>query len=150
MKRLYHPTPNIWRPSSAMSASPVPFRIKNVYGGLAEAEGLAWLDGSDLVLEYRVKDFTGTLSSSIREERLAVRNLEEVRLTEKFLRAPRLEVQARSMSAIDRVPQTQGAITLCVAKKDRERARQLARRLTMAVSEHKLKWLERESRRLGQ
>jgi len=126
----------------------VPFSIKHLYAGLAEAEGLTWMEHETLVLEYCVKDFTKSLCSSVKEVRLDLREVDAVELQEPLWRLPRLSVRMQSLSALRRLPHTQGAVQLCVPREARGRARTLANRLTLALSEYKLEWLEHEHRRL--
>jgi len=126
----------------------IPFSIKHLYAGLAEAEGLTYLEHETLVLEYCVKDFTKSLSSSVKEVRLDLREVETVQLHESLWRRPRLCVRMQSLAALRRLPHTQGEVALCIPRAAKNQARRLANRLTLLLSEYKLEWLEHEHRRL--
>ncbi len=128
--------------------SAVPFSIKHLYAGLAEAEGLTWLENDALVLEYRVKDLTHCLCSSVREVRLNLQEVDDVQFENRLWRSPRISLRMRSLYAARRIPHSKGCVQLRIPKEARSRARSLANRITLTLSEYKLEWLEHEHRRL--
>lgn len=109
----------------------VPFSIHGLFGGIAEAEGIARLEPETLVLEFRFKDsVAGLILSSVKEVRLPLTEITGVRLEKnvfwKKISGARLIIQARSMKTVEAVPSNRpGEIRLHLSEEAIPAAEQL-------------------------
>jgi len=106
----------------------VPYHYDELYGGLADCQGLIRVDGKDLCLEFQVKDSViGALKSSVKEVRIAIRELSSARLERRwFGLVNKLLIQASRLEPVKDVPgMNQGRIILGIARRDRLAAEQL-------------------------
>lgn len=124
----------------------LPFKLTDVYGGFAEAEGLARYEGQTLWLELQTKDaFFGVLQSGVKKVSLSVADLDEVQLKHRPFRSY-LTLRARSMDALDPIPGTTGAeLKLIFVRKHRQAVASLHSSLALAISEAKLARLDDET-----
>ena len=121
----------------------LPFKLTDVYGGFAEAEGLARYEGETLWLELQTKDaFFGVLQSGVKKISLRVADLDEVQLKHRPFRSY-LTLRARTMETMSPVPGTTGAeLKLVFLRKHREAVASLHSSLALAISEAKLARLD--------
>ena len=106
----------------------VPYHYDELYGGLADCQGLIRLDDKDLCLEFQVKDnIVGVLKGSVKEIRIAIRELSSVRLERRwFGLVNKLLIQANRLEPVQDVPgMNQGRLVLGIARRDRFAAEQL-------------------------
>lgn len=100
---------------------PVPFKIKNVHGGLSEASGRIRVDDLDLLLEVENR-FLYAFSTGLRAFRLDVTDLDEVRHKRPLFGDDMLELTVRDPLALAGVPGAKaGTLRLHVARADRPR-----------------------------
>ena|ERR1017187_8247759 len=106
--------------------STVPFKIRNVLQGFAEAEGILSVDGTDLKLEFRTTDtLIGLLKSGVREVKLPIDGIEEIAFR-KGLFGCSLSIRVAEMRGASAVPNfKQGEILLSIAKKHSKAAAEL-------------------------
>jgi hypothetical protein len=112
----------------------VPFHYDELYGGLANCQGLIRLDGKDLCLEFQVKDnVVGVLKSKVQQARIAVRELSSVRLERRwFGLVNRLSIQVSRLEPVQDVPGlSQGRLVLGIARRDRWAAERLVAELNL-------------------
>jgi hypothetical protein len=112
----------------------VPFHYDELYGGMANCHGLVRIDGKDLCFEFQVKDsVVGVLKSSVKEARIAIRDLSSVRVERRWFGFfPKLVVQANRLEPVQEVPgMSQGRLVLGIARRDRFAAEQLVADLNL-------------------
>jgi hypothetical protein len=105
----------------------VPVKLPDMYEGLASCHGLIRDEGDQLSLEFQVQDgVLGVFKSGIRQVSIPLAELASVSLQRTwFGLCNRLVIQVAHMDRVKDVPgMTQGRITLGIARKDREAARQ--------------------------
>jgi hypothetical protein len=86
----------------------LPFTIRGVYTQLVDLEGLARVDGTELVLEFRTSALRGIIKSQPKELRVSVSDLEEVTFKRVFLSGA-LELRARRMGTFASIPGSVGS-----------------------------------------
>lgn len=128
----------------------LPFKLTEVYGGFAEAEGLVRYESETLWLELQTKDaFFGVLQSGVKKITLRAADLDAVQLKRRPFSA-RLTLRARSLEALEEIPGTTGAeITLVFPRRHREAAASLCSSLALAISEARLARLDEDSDQLA-
>ena len=112
----------------------VPFHYDELYGGLADCQGLIRLDGKDLCLEFQVKDSViGALKSSVKEVRIPTGELSSARLERRwFGLVNKLFIQANRLEPVQDIPgMNQGRLILGIARRDRWAAEQLVADLNL-------------------
>lgn len=127
------------------SAGPsVPFKIPNVYQGFAEACGIAHASGSQLVLEFQVKDtIAGLVKSSVNEVSVPFTDLVSVHLHSGWF-STRLTIRTRRLAALKDIPGSeQGGVELTIARKDKHAAAELASLIALTLAERQLQDLSR-------
>jgi hypothetical protein len=104
----------------------VPFKIQDVFEGLAETEGILSADGTDLTLEFRTADaLIGLLKSGVREVKLPMGGIEEIALRKGWFRSS-LVIRVAEMRAAADIPNfKQGEIRLSIAKRHSQAAADL-------------------------
>jgi len=85
----------------------LPFTIRGVWTNLVDLEGLARLDGTELVLEFRTSALRGIIKSQPKELRVSVSDLEEVTFQRALLRGT-LNLRARRMGTFASIPGSVG------------------------------------------
>jgi hypothetical protein len=113
----------------------VPFTLSGVYADLAHVQGVARLDGDDLVLEFRMTDnFVGVFQSALKELRIPLDEIEEVHFRRRFFSGV-LTIRARSMRALDAVPGVNDCeLGLNCKRRHRNEAQQLATAVTLQLA----------------
>jgi len=113
----------------------VPFSLSNVFGGLAEGDGLLINEGSHLCVEYQVKDgIVGVLKSDIRRLRIPIEELVSVTLTKGWFGTKwlgvKIVIQAARMDAFEDFPNaSHGRVELGISRKDHDAAEEFVFRL---------------------
>lgn len=122
---------------------PIPFRITNIDHGIREADGLLRLEDEKLVLEYQLKDsIMGVFKSDVEIMRIPIEKLSDASL-KKRLFTTKLMLQASSMTFFDEVPgSNHGRLELKIKRRDRKAAENLASRITLLLSEARLRNLD--------
>ena len=120
----------------------VPFVIDNVYGGVAEVNGMLRLQGQALVLEFQVQDsLLNVVKSNIGETVIPFDQLTEVVFSNGFLGfGASLTIRAKSLKVFENLPGSNAAeLCLGLARKDRRAARDLASQVNFELSEAHVK-----------
>lgn len=121
----------------------IPFRLPDIYHGLAEGHGRLHVGEEGLRLEYRVKDAVfGVLKSRVKEVFIPYGDIEQLELRIGWFRR-RIFIHTRSLQLIDDFPGADdGCIILNVRKSPKERAREINSHITLRMSEHKLREID--------
>lgn len=112
------------------------FKIPDLLGGMAEANGLAHLDEDILTLEFETKMFS-FFKSGFKEVHIPVSEIDAVRFEKKMFKT-QLTMQARMMRTFRQIPgNTSGEIILVFDQNARAAAKQLANRLVQQIAEYR-------------
>ena len=127
----------------------LPFRIRGVYTGFVDVEGIARLENQELCLEFRMSVFTH-LKTSVKEVRIPLDELEEA-VFKNRLCLGFLVLRARRLDSFKDVPgNATGELRLRCRREHWETAKELASRLSMKTVEHQLRALVAETERASQ
>ncbi len=102
-------------------------------GGFKTVDGMAKISRAGVVVEFEAKIF-GIMKTGIKEVRIPLKEIEEVRVGRKFFRHS-LEIWLNNFRTLSEIPNKDGRIILQISKEDRPRAEQAARVLQTARSE---------------
>jgi hypothetical protein len=105
----------------------VPFSIKDVYGGLADCQGIVRATDTCLVLEFETRDSVfGVLKSGVKSVEIPFAELESVTY-EKRLFSATIHICARRLSTVADIPGLKdGEVKLKIARKNRSKAKLFA------------------------
>src|SRR5215471_16777854 len=118
----------------------LPFKIRGVFTGLVDVEGIARLENQELCLEFRMAVLT-RLKTNPKEIRIPVEELEEAVFKNRFCLGF-LVLRARRLDSFKDVPgNATGELRLRCRREHWETARELASRLSMKTTEHQLRAL---------
>jgi hypothetical protein len=118
----------------------LPFKIRGVFNGLVDVEGIARLENQELCLEFRMAVFT-RLKTPPKEIRIPLDELEEAVFKNRFCLGY-LVLRARRINSFKDVPgNATGELRLRCRREHWETARELASRLSMKTTEHELRAL---------
>ncbi|GAB1537534.1 hypothetical protein NUACC21_01790 [Scytonema sp. NUACC21] len=128
----------------------LPFSMMNVYQGFAEANGIAKASEAGLLLEFQIKDgLVGVLKSDIKEVTIPIQEIFSVELQVIWF-ITRLIIRTKSMVTVSDVPGNKaGQITLWIAPKHRQVARELVTTLKLSMAEKELDGLKEEIAQLS-
>jgi hypothetical protein len=120
--------------------SSLPFKIRAVYTGLVDLEGIARLEGTELVLEFRTTHALNQFfRSACKELRVPLGELEEAAFKH-FLWFGSLHLRARSLSTFQAVPGNRGCqLRLRCRPAHFATAREFASRLNLSAVTQELK-----------
>lgn len=121
----------------------IPFKIKNLNYGLAEARGLLHIGEDELVLELESQDtVVGLIKSELKEIVIPFGDVEEINYKSGWFSA-KIEIVGKSMKVMNNLPGADhGSATLHIRRRDREKAERVLSRARLELSEFKLKELE--------
>ena len=106
----------------------VPFKILEVYGGLAACKGLLRDEGDFLCLEFEiVDDLVEMFKSSIKQIRIPMRDLVSVTFKRKWLgNGAFVVIQVKRLELLQEIPKaTLGQLKLSILRRDMTAAEQL-------------------------
>jgi hypothetical protein len=123
-----------------MATISVPFKIKNVFEGFAESQGILRLDGESLSIEFQTKDkIVGVIKSKIKNIKVPVSNIEEVDF-KKSVFGNTMTIRLSKLSEAENIPQKDlGEIKVSIDKKYIEVALDFVLQLKLEVADHRLK-----------
>jgi hypothetical protein len=126
----------------------LPFKIRGVYTGFVDLEGIARLEEKELCLEYRMSHVISRyIKSKPKEIRIAVEELEEATFKH-VVCIGLLRLRARRLGAFSQVPGSEGGeLRLRCRREHWPLAQELASRLSMRTVEHQLRALVAETSR---
>src|SRR5271165_1976618 len=101
----------------------LPFKMPDLYSGMADGKGLAKATPSELVLELVIKDSVlGVFQSNVKEIHIPRDEVEFARLARGWF-ATKVHIRVKSMKWLADLPGCDSAdFTLHVARRDREQA----------------------------
>jgi hypothetical protein len=102
-----------------MSRITLPFKIKNVFEGFAEVQGILTYDGEILNIEFQTKDsLLGVIESGIKDISIPKSEIEEIDF-KKSLFGCSLIIRVARMQSVEGIPKQQeaGEIKLSIARK---------------------------------
>lgn len=119
----------------------MPFKIKKVMEGWAEAEGLLVLNGGQLCFQFQTKDSVlGLLKSGVREVKVGLVDVAEAKFKGKMLGGGVLTVRLADMMAAKDLPgQKTGVVELAIAKEHSDDAQDLAASTNLEAAEARLR-----------
>ncbi len=101
----------------------IPFKTETAHG-LKSVNGVAKFSSAGIVLEFESKLF-GLISDGVKEARLAVGEILDVRFKKGFLkRGAKIVVRPRSLMASNGIPNEEGKLKLNIKAEDFDRARE--------------------------
>jgi serine/threonine protein kinase len=126
--------------------TPVPFTISmlksevsfaktgNVAFNLAKASGMVHLYDDRIELEYQVVDPVNSVTSELRTQKVALKDLASVQLEPSLWGGSRLRFQAMSLSAVESIPKSkQGTFSIDVSHRDKATAEEFADAAARAI-----------------
>ena len=124
----------------------LPFTIPGVFQGLASVAGLLHIGEGALRMEFRVTDaIFGLLRSRVRDIELELTDIESVSFRDGWFRK-RIVIQTRRLGIISDLPGGEaGVIVLHVQRRHRERIRECVSRISLGISEARLRAIERRT-----
>ena len=127
----------------------LPFKIRGVYTGFVDVEGIARLENQELCLDFRMSVLTH-LKTNPKELRIPLDELEEA-VFKNRLCLGFLVLRARRLDSFKDVPgNATGELRLRCRREHWETARELASRLSMRTVQHQLRALLADTGRAGQ
>ncbi|MEL6652796.1 MAG: hypothetical protein AAFQ87_18495 [Bacteroidota bacterium] len=113
--------------------------------GLTEVNGMMRLGQKSLILEYQVKDgIVGMIKSDPKELVIPFDNLLEVKYKLNWA-VSRFKITVNSMRILGKFPVSDsGVISLKIKRKQKQGAKELASRLNLLLSEHRLEMMDRD------
>jgi hypothetical protein len=122
----------------------LPFKIRGVFTGLVDVEGIARLENEELCLEFRMAVLT-RLKTNPKELRIPLEELEEAVFKNRFCLGF-LVLRARRLASFKDVPgNATGELRLRCRREHWETARELASRLNMRTTKEELRALLAET-----
>ncbi|MDZ7758385.1 hypothetical protein [Rhodohalobacter sp.] len=121
----------------------IPFRIKNLNYGLAEARGLLHIGDDELILELESQDtVVGLIKSELKEIIIPFEDVEEINYKAGWIGA-KIELVGKSMKVMNDLPGADhGSATLHIRRRDRDKAKRVLSHARLELSEFKLKQIE--------
>ncbi len=115
------------------SFTSVPFKTES---GMSSVNGVAKFSPAGIVLEFESKLF-GLISAGVKEARLPIAELLDVKFKKGVMkRGSKIEIRLNSFTALTKIPNSEGKITLKIEREDFERARDAVDRLEQDRAEH--------------
>jgi hypothetical protein len=123
----------------------LPFKIKKVFEGLAETNGIISLENDQLKIEFQTKDsIFGVLKSQVKDVKVPLNEIEDVVLKKGYFKK-NLYIRLSGLSASAKIPnQDSGEIKVSIDRKHMAAAMAFVSRTKLAVAEHKVKSLSDE------
>ena len=120
-----------------------PFTIPQIFGGLAEAEGVARLDQEFLVLEFRVRDNVfEVIKSTIATVRIPFQEIEMIEF-QKGMFSGSLRFRLGNLKLAAEIPKSKATeATLRIANSHAVLAQQMAAAISLRIAEIGLRKLE--------
>lgn len=121
----------------------VPFHLKEVMGGFAEAEGLLTYENESIHLEYQIKDaIVGQVKSGVKRFELAFADISRISFVKKWFKTE-LRIAMKSLQQIADIDSVEGhEVVLRFKKKNRSDAENLYSKVNLDLSEWRLRQIE--------
>lgn len=120
-----------------------PFTISELFHGFAQAHGIFRVEEDAVVLEYVVQDgFLGAIKSSVRTLRISYGQIESLTMRKGWWRRS-IVLRTATMDAPTSIPgNATGEIRLSIKREDKPKAQEAISRLSLRMSEERLKKIE--------
>jgi hypothetical protein len=127
----------------------VPFKIKKVFEGLAEANGIIALEKEQIKIEFQTKDsIFGVIKSAVKDVVVPLNEIKEIILKKSFFKN-NLIIRLSRLSTSAKIPnQDPGEIRLLIDKEHAAEAAAFVSRIKLAVAEYNVKTLTDERYKL--
>lgn len=113
----------------------IPFKADK-HQGLSEINGIAKFSAAGIILEFESKLF-GLISNGVDEARIGIGDILDVKFKKgMFKRGAKMEIRARSLAAMNGLPNEGGKVTLKVSSEDHERAREAVEQINKDIQTH--------------
>ena len=112
----------------------VPFKTQS---GMSQIDGMGKFSSAGIVLEFESKLF-GIIKDGVKEARIATDEILDVKFRKGFLKyGAKIEIRLKDFSALSKLPNKDGKITLKIKKDDFERAREAVAKLQKDLTEQR-------------
>ncbi len=124
----------------------LPFKIDDIYEGLAESTGLLSFEADSLKLEFSTKDsFIGIIQSDVKKVYIPLDKIASIRHKKGFF-SDKIYIITNSLDIVKRLPGSEGnEVELVIKKKNREDAQVFASKINLLIAENRLDELEHET-----
>ncbi|MEZ4827338.1 MAG: hypothetical protein R3C61_13825 [Bacteroidia bacterium] len=121
----------------------LPFTIENVYAGFAQVTGILSVVRDHIILEFQVSDVIGGIvKGRPKEVRIPLRSVESVQFKKNWFVA-NFYLRVYKMKDLEDVPnQKSGEVKLSIARKNRQRAMQIASSVNLRLSEIRIEMMD--------
>ena len=123
----------------------LPFKIKNVFEGLAEAHGIVSLEKEALKIEFQTKDsIFGVIKSEVKDVVLPFNEITDINMRKKLFKYT-LHIRMSELLTSAKIPnQDSGEIKLFIDKDHVAEATAFISRVKLGIAEQKVKTLSDE------
>ena len=111
----------------------IPFKTKT---DLSQINGVAKFSSAGVVVEFESK-FLGLIGTGVKEVRLAVEELLDVKFKKRFMqRSATIEIRTKTFTTLANLPNKNGKLTLKIGSEDVASARDAVQRLNRDLAEY--------------
>ena len=123
----------------------LPFKITDVYEGLALTEGLLRINDNSLIFEFLTKDAVlGLIKTEVQQVTVAFEDIEEVNF-KKSMFGNSLQIRLASLVIAQKIPAQKGSnVELNIARKDADIALSFVSNIRLDMSNHEHKTSDEE------
>lgn len=115
----------------------VPFKSEK-HHGLSEVNGMAKFSGAGIVLEFESKLF-GLIAGGVEEVRISVAEILDIRFRKGLFKyGAKIEIRTKTVTKLAELPNSDGKVTLNIARPDFERAQEAVAQLQKDLTGHQL------------
>lgn len=124
----------------------LPFKIDDIYEGLAESEGLLCFEADSLKLEFSTKDsIFGVIKSKVKNVYIPLDKIKIIEHKKGFFN-DKVFIFCNSMKIVERIPGSEGnEVKMMIKKKYRQDAQVFASKINLLIAENRLNDLEHET-----
>lgn len=122
----------------------VPFKLKDLYHGFAESEGLIKSDNDNLIFEFQTKDnIIGVIKSDVKIVKIPLKEVYSIAIKKNFFYT-KLIITFSNLSSTKLLPGgAQRELILSIEKKSRDECIQLVSKVNVLLAELRLKDIEK-------
>ena len=125
----------------------LPFKITDVYEGLALTEGLLRINDNSLIFEFLTKDAVlGLIKTEVQQVTVAFEDIEEVNF-KKSMFGNSLQIRLASLVIAQKIPAQKGSnVELNIARKDADIALSFVSNIRLDMSSHEQKTSDEQNK----
>lgn len=122
----------------------VPFKLKDLYHGLAESEGLIISDKENLIFEFQTKDnIIGVIKSDVKIVKIPLKDINSIAI-KKNIFYTKLIITFANLTSTKNLPGgAQRELTLNIEKKNRDECIHFVSQVNVLLAEQKLRDIEK-------